>query len=70
MNPDNPHFGLYRRRLGVSFALVSPVLYLPRLHLVGVIPPMVGYHFPRFRSSYDLVSSGQRELEAHTAAYS
>ena len=31
---------------------------------------MVGYHLPRSRSSYDLVSSGQEELEAHIEAHS
>jgi hypothetical protein len=35
MNSDNPHFGLYRRRLGVAFAVVSPVLYLLDFTLWG-----------------------------------
>ena len=35
-NPDNPHFGLYRRRLGLVFAVVSPVLYLLYFTLWGV----------------------------------
>ena len=35
-NPDNPHFGLYRRRLGLVFAVVSPVVYLLDFALWGV----------------------------------
>ena len=35
-NPDNPHYGLYRRRLGLVFAVVSPVMYLLDFALWGV----------------------------------
>ena len=36
MNSDNPHFDLYRRRLGMVFALVSPVVYLLEFTLWGL----------------------------------
>jgi hypothetical protein len=35
-NPDTPHLGLYRRRLGVVFAVVSPVVYLLDFTLWGL----------------------------------
>ena len=35
-NPDNPHYGPYRRRLGLVFAVVSPVMYLLDFALWGV----------------------------------
>ena len=35
-NPDNPHFGPYRQRLGVVFAVVSPVVYLIDFTLWGL----------------------------------
>ncbi|GIT52434.1 MAG: hypothetical protein Ct9H300mP15_26470 [Gemmatimonadota bacterium] len=58
MNSDNPHFDLYRRKTWYGLRLGVPSCVLTRLHLVGVIPPMVGYHLPCSRSSYDLVSPG------------
>jgi hypothetical protein len=35
-NSDNPHFGLYRRRLGYVFVVVSPVVYLLNFTLWGL----------------------------------
>ncbi len=35
-NSDNPHFGLYRRRLGYVLVVVSPVVYLLDFTLWGL----------------------------------
>ena len=35
-NSDNPHFGLYRRRLGYVLVVVSPVVYLLDFTLLGL----------------------------------
>ena len=69
-NPDTPNLGLYRRRLGVVFAVVSPVVYLLDFTLWGLSHQWWGTIFLSSRSSYDLVSPGERELEAHIEAHS
>ena len=35
-NENNPHLGLYRRRLGMVFTMASPVMYLLDFTLWGV----------------------------------
>ena len=35
-NPDTPHLGLYRRRLGYVLVVVSPVVYLLDFTLWGL----------------------------------
>ena len=69
-NPDNPHFGLYRRRLGVVFAVVSPVVYLLDFTLWELSHQWWGTIFLVLGLFMIWYYGDRKKLEAHMEAHS